>query len=104
MIDATFIGIGDIGAMKGEVLIVRKKRQPGLFQRHIIIVVDDVDPDDALASREQRRRDMKTDETGGPGDNHGHERHPLNRPGRVSRPGLLGVEIAACKATDQRSQ
>jgi len=40
-------------------------RESRFFQRHVVIVVEVVEADDLIATREQELRGVKTDEAGG---------------------------------------
>src|SRR5262249_10272765 len=47
--------------------------EPGVLQPHIVVVVDVVEPDDVVAPRKKAPADMKTDKSGGAGnENSGH--------------------------------
>ena len=51
------VGIGDVDAFKGEAVYTRKGREPRFFQGGVIIIIDDVDANHALAPRQQSVRD-----------------------------------------------
>ena len=60
--------------MEDKVLMGGKVRETRLFQADIVIVVDDIDTDDALAARQQRQGHMIADKARRPGHHHSHVR------------------------------
>ena len=70
------VPVGDIEAPKGEPVPALQKVQPRLLERHVVVVVEVVDPDHPFAPRQQSLRGMKPDKSGDPGDQHRHGRQP----------------------------
>src|SRR5579863_279074 len=60
--------ITQIELAERESRLTLKLCQAGLFQPHIIIRIQVVEPDDLVAAREQPAADVKPDESGGAGD------------------------------------
>ena len=58
--------IGDVDAQEPEPRVTVKARQAGLFQAHLIVVVEVVEPDDLIAPLEQAYTQGRADETRGP--------------------------------------
>ena len=56
--------VGKVDARKREAGQVRKRRQPGRFQRNVIVGFEVVDPGDVRTLGEQRARRMHADEAG----------------------------------------
>ncbi|MNG27925.1 hypothetical protein D3C84_1131060 [compost metagenome] len=50
-----------------------KRLQPRLLERYVVVVVEVVDPDHFVTVQAQAPGRMKTDETGGAGDENRHE-------------------------------
>ena len=59
--------------------MIHEARQPRLLQFDIVVVVQAVEPDNLIAALQQALRDMRTDETGGAGDQDFHPRRILTR-------------------------
>lgn len=71
--------IGDIDAMKGEVLLASKCCEPRFLQRRVIIVIDDVDTDDRFAPIEQPVRCCVADKSRRSGNDEGRvDAHQLS--------------------------
>ena len=91
-----FCGVGNVDAFKCETIDPGKGRQARLFQCGVIIVIDDVDADDALTARQQSMRHGVANETGcacyeyrcrhvkkrpyASTQMRGHKKHPAFRP------------------------
>ena len=77
------LAIGNVGAGESEGLVRLQQGEPRLLEADVIVVVQIVDAENALAARLQRLADMEPDEAGGPGH---EDRHPLGN-SRSLRPG-----------------
>ena len=66
--------IGEILAQEGEALLAQfgERFEAGFFQADVVIVVDDIDADDAVAAREEADGEAVADEAGGAGDENLH--------------------------------
>ena len=73
--------VGDVGADHAEALTALEPGGPGMLQRHLIVVVEDVDADDLFAPVQQALGHVHADEAGCAGD---QNRHSLVSPARPS--------------------
>ena len=65
--------VGHIQLVKGKACLFRQTRQPRLFQRDVIVIVEIVDADNPVTACQQCLGNTGTNETGGAGDqNRGH--------------------------------
>src|SRR5665213_243458 len=68
--------IGEIELDEAEARKLGQFRKPRVFQLRIVIGIQVVDADDRPGALQQTARDVKADETGGPGDKNGsYSRH-----------------------------
>ena len=58
------LAVGDVGFFEFETGEGTQARQPRFFQADVVIVVEVVQPDDAVAAFQQPQRKGRTDETG----------------------------------------
>ncbi len=89
------LGIGEIEALEAEAALARQGREPRLFQRDRIIVVDVIDADDVFAALQKRRADMHADEAGRAGDENRH-RFSITRTLRGNHPFVATRSLARC--------
>uniref|UniRef100_A0A8R7UZT1 Uncharacterized protein n=1 Tax=Triticum urartu TaxID=4572 RepID=A0A8R7UZT1_TRIUA len=68
-------------ALHHEHAVRRQQRAPGLLQRRVVVLVEVVDADHAVAALPQGQRAVRAHEPGGAGHQHGQSR-ALRRPGR----------------------
>ena len=67
------LAIGDVGADEFEAFVRPQQGKPGFLEPHVVVGVQIVHAENALATREQCLADVKADEAGGPGH---QDRHP----------------------------
>ena len=67
------LAVGDVGAGEGEARVWLQQGEPRFLEAHVVVVVQIVHAEDALAAREQRPAHVEADEAGGPGH---EDRHP----------------------------
>ena len=82
-------GIGEVEMMEGETVAVRLRdvREPRPLQRGVVLVIERIDADDAIAAREQRLRGRHADEAGGSGNQRRrHRPSPSASPFARTRP------------------
>jgi hypothetical protein len=66
------VAVGDVEPGKPEARIGRQARQARFLQRHVVVVVEVVDPDHFVAARQQTLADMHADKSGGAGNQNFH--------------------------------
>ena len=79
--------IRKVERFEGEPRILHQDRQARLLDGGIVVVVQVINPDDAVARGEQALRHVKADETRGAGHQNGlrHTRLLIESPGAVKR-------------------
>src|SRR5215469_12683363 len=66
------VAVGDVQFGKGKAWKCLQLGEPRLFETHLVIIVEIIDPYQPLASLQQPLGDMKTDESGSAGDKNRH--------------------------------
>ena len=64
--------VGEIGAHEFETVVTDKLGEPGFLERHVIIVIDIVEPDNRPGLLKQVAGEVKPDEACGSGDEDRH--------------------------------
>ena len=70
------VAVGQISAGKLEVRMSLQALEPGLFQPHVVVVAEIIEPHDGFAAREQSLRRMETDKTRRAGNQDPHRHCP----------------------------
>src|SRR5215469_14852242 len=67
------VAVGDVQFGKGKAWKCLQLGEPRLFETHVVIIVEIIEPYQPLASLQQPLGDMKTDESGSAGDENRHK-------------------------------
>jgi hypothetical protein len=68
--------VGDVRMLEGECVVPQQAVTAAFLQRHVVVVVQTIDPDDALAPGEQRFREVIANKPGGAGQQYRHRIAP----------------------------
>src|ERR1700730_17721701 len=80
------LAVGEIEAVKGEILELAQDREPRLLERRIAIGIEAVDAHDGAAALKQPARQAKADEARRTGDQNRMVRHPIPYYAIISAP------------------